>query len=239
MVNRFFSKRMIATGVLVFLLMGCQQGPAPTREALVEKFPDIEAGSLRAENKEILCPFVRMMERAGLFDEETNQESPLNVAVSSVRNGAEDFGCATVECGAVASAVANAQGGGGIDLELLHEANGIAHECGLTFAFGGTEVDDEVRAETLSRLAELADEDGNLIYDDLLAVKLEICAEQDVTMTTPGETEVKLIFAYLGGVENGSVPLSDVDRFLHATMPEYKTTSWVNATLLGNVQVQE
>jgi len=217
------------------VLTGCG-GDAPSREQLVTKYPDIEQGSLRAENTKILCPLLRMAERSGFFDEEVATESTLTVDVGSVTNGAKEFGCGTLECGAVAIAVGNGQPGDGIDLERLHEASGVAHDCGFTFAQGGTEVSDTVRQATLDRLSELADENGNVVYDDIKTVKLEICAAQGVEMTAPGETEARLIFAYLGGVERGFVPVSDIDRLLHAEMPETKTSSWVNAALLSAVK---
>lgn len=230
---------LIALLAVSVFLVGCERTPAPTREEIVAKYPDVESGSTRAENKKILCPFVRMLERAGLFDEELAGGTSSTVAVKSVGDSAKELGCSFLECNTVASVVSNGQSAEGVDLERLHEASGVAHDCGLTFALGGTEVSDSVRNTTLNRLAELADDNGELIYDDLLTAKLEICAQQGVEISSPGALETKLIFAYLGGVERGSVPYSDVVRFLNAEMPATKTTSWVNASLLNKVSTSE
>lgn len=227
---------LITLLMVSFFLAGCERTPAPTREEIVAKYPSLESGSVRPENTKILCPFVRMLERSGLLDEELAANSSSTVAVKSIGDSAKELGCAFLECNTVASIVSNGQSSEGVDLERLHEANGVAHDCGLTFALGGTEVSDVVRDATLNRLAELADDSGDLVYDDLLTTKLEICAQQGVELSTAGATETKLIFAYLGGVERGSIPLTDVARFLNAEMPATKTTSWVNASLLSKVR---
>ena len=214
-------------------LAACENGPAPTRDEIVEKYPDVAVGSLRAENPEVLCPFVRMLERSGLFDDEAS----LIVPVSDVVNAAHEFGCASLECRAVANIAEAAQGVGGVDIQNLHQAGSIAHaKCGLTFAADGTQVEDEVRQATLNRLFELADDNGHLVYDDIKTVKLEICAEQDVEMSASGETEIKLIFAYLGGMDQGFILFSDVERLLHAEMPETKARSWVTGSLITSVK---
>ncbi len=233
-------KQLKKTALILMTLMwvtACKQ--APTREEIVAKYPDVDAGGSREENKEILCPFVRMLERSGIFDDDVSEQQTLTVAASSVGRAAQEFGCGFVECNTVANLVAAGQSGGGmVHLDRLHEASGIAHDCGLTFELGGTQVSDTVRDATLDRLAELANAEGQLIYDDLLQVKQEICQAQGVSMSAAGETETKLIFAYLGGVERGFVMVDDVDRLLHAQMPLTKTSAWVNASLLSKVQPQ-
>jgi hypothetical protein len=216
-------------------MVGCG-GPVPTREEIVAKFPDAEAGSPRPENLKILCPFLRMLNRAGLVDDPRPARGRRAVAVGSVARASREFGCTPLECGAVALLVSSRQGPSGLDLERLHDAAPISHECGLTWGKGETEVNPMVRQATLDRLAELADENGNLVYEDIERVKLEICAAQNVANTPGGEIEMKVMFAYLGGVENGSVRLSDVGRLLNATMPETKTTSWVNWALVAQVE---
>jgi hypothetical protein len=45
-----------------------------------------------------------------------------------------------------------------------------------------------------------------------------------------------LIYAYLGGPEREYIEYSDVDKFLHATMPDYKATGYLNLSLVGEVQ---
>lgn len=231
---------MLYKKVLLFLsavsLTAACDGPVPTREEIVAKYPDVELGSDRPENTKVLCPFLRMLQRAGLFDDVAAFRAETAVPVRSVAKAVGEFGCATIDCGAVALVIASRQGSGGLDIEGLHAARGISHDCGLTFGKGETEVNPSVRQATLDRLAELADGDGNLVYDDILRVKLAICAAQNVVMTPGGEIEMKALFAYLGGVENGSVRLSDVESLLNATMPGTKTSSWVNSALIGQIK---
>jgi len=214
----------------------CNPQMAPTRQALVAKYPNIEQGSAQPENKKVLCPFQRMLVRSGIYDAEVLPQTTLTVPTQSVTDASFEFGCATGSCGPVAAAVDAGQPGTGVDLISLHKAGAISHDCGLTFALGGTQVSDAVRDATLARLQTLADASGHLSFTNLMTVKKEICDAQGVTITAPERVEVRLIYAYLAGVENGYILLSDVDRFLHATMPVHKSTSWMDATLLGQVR---
>ena len=77
------------------------------------------------------------------------------------------------------------------------------------------------RATNLARLAALADEEGRLTLEDLQAVKNQICDEQDVIITVPDQTEVLLIWTFLGGTDRGYIDYADVDRFFHAELPEF------------------
>lgn len=234
--NTTTKKLAVLTAATLFLI-GCEQGPAPSREAIVAQFPSVDQGTTRPENPRVLCPFVRMLERSGLFDEEVQNQPTLTVSVNQLTSAAKTFGCGFLECNTVARSVSSGQGNGGdaVNIGSLHTATGIAHECGFTFEFGGTEVSDEVRANTLARLAELADADGHLVYQDLLTTKLEICASQGVEKTAAGDLETRLIFAYLGGVDRGFISHADVTRFLHAEMPLVKTSKWINASLLNGI----
>lgn len=225
---------LVVTNIFV---AGCSDAPGPSREQLVAEYPSVEQGSTRQENIEIMCPFVRMLERSGLFDETFANQGDLDISTSELTSAAQEFGCAALECGTVAATAAVGQpGGSGVDIERLHEAAGIAHDCGLTFEYGGTQVSDDRRDATIARLGELADEQGHLVYDDILQVKLETCDGEGVGITTAGRTETKLIFAYLGGVDNGFVTLDDVSSFLHAEMPSVKTRFMVDARQLGKVR---
>ncbi|MBV1883162.1 MAG: hypothetical protein KUG82_16100 [Pseudomonadales bacterium] len=217
------------------IITGCY-GPMPTRDELATAYPDVEQGSSRSENTEVLCPYVRMLERAGLFDEELSGKPTMELITESVTSAAQTFGCATLECGTVAKQVSSGQGLAGVDIGQLHLADGVAHECGLTFVDGGTVVDEGVRQATLDSLALLADEDGHLVYLDIEAVKAEVCASQGLNISTAGLTEIKLIYAYLGGVDRGYVLHSDIVRLFNAELPETITTSWINAVLLSKVQ---
>jgi hypothetical protein len=66
-------------------------------------------------------------------------------------------------------------------------------------------------------------------------VKLEICEAQGVDISGAGNLEVRLIFAYLGGVDRGYILHSDVVRFLHGSMPETITEKLITAGLLSRV----
>jgi hypothetical protein len=194
-------------------LSGCERSPILTAQQLVDAYPNVGPNSSRAENTDILCPFLRLIERSGLFDDQDD----LVIPAADVADAARIFGCSKTNCQTIATATGTAQAGfGGVDLEALHAAFGISHECGLTYEFNGTSVSDEVRTNTLDRLAELADENGHLVYQDLETVKLEICDAQGVGSTLIGMGEVQLIYAYLGGSDNGYIQHSDVVRFLTA-----------------------
>lgn len=214
--------------------------PAPTREQIVAKYPTVDQGSMRPENRKILCPFTRMLERSSLFDSERLANGTSVVSVDTISKAAIDFGCSSLVCkDLVAKAVSSAQGRNGVDVDIekLHAAGSVSHQCGLTFAQGGTEVSDAVRQTTLGRLALLADAKGHLTYANIYAVKQAICAEQGLAIDNEGgDLEPKVLFAYLGGVENGFVALSDVDKLLHAEMPATKAKSWVDALLLLQVK---
>ncbi len=197
-----------------------------SREALVSKYPQIEEGSTQPENKKILCPFHRLLERAGIYDADKKEQSPLTVSVLKITAFAREFGCIIAGCGGVATAVSAGQltegttTQGNVNVESLHTALGIAHDCGLTFAKGGTEVSDTVRAQTLAALSQRADADGHLKYSDLEAVKLNICAAQGVQNTSAGTIEIGLIYTFLGGNRRGYIDYSDVERLFFAELPK-------------------
>ena len=233
-------KILIASGtlltVVVLTIIWGRSGEAPSREGLVENYPSVGIKSDRPENKKILCPFLRTVERAGLLDAYKSVKS-YKTPMFQLIKAAQTFGCGMLECGAVAAKVSKGQKRtlgqdfGYISLEKLHKAEGVSHECGFTFAKGGTQVSDRVRANTFSRLVAKSNDKGQLSYQDLLETKMEICQAQNVEISDPGRVEVKLIFAYLGGVERGYVDLDDVKRLFHAEMPKYKTARWIRFDL--------
>ncbi|RZA23947.1 MAG: hypothetical protein EOP10_11325 [Proteobacteria bacterium] len=187
--------------------------PALDRDALAAKYPGMDEGSTKPENKKILCPFHRMLERAGLYDSSKKEQSALTVSIIKIATIAQEFSCKFTSCGVVATAVSAGQLTtftsklAHVNLEALHKAPGVSHECGLGFAKGGSEVSDAHRAATLAKL-------------NLQTVKEGICKEQSVKNTFAGETEVKLIFAFLGGVDRGFIDYSDVELFFHAELPK-------------------
>lgn len=209
----------VTVGLGIMGLFGCG-ADMPTRDKLATDYPEVLTNSGVAENKKILCPFLRMIEKTGLI-ESRSEGGSAGISTPDLVRATTEFGCSVPFCGALANGAAVAQPGlEGVNLEALHTARAVAHECGLMFAFEGTEVDDGVRESTLNSLAELANEEGHLTYADLLEVKLGICESQGVQITLLGRSEVKLIFAYLGGLDRGYVTLSDVEKFFNAELPE-------------------
>lgn len=204
----------------------CADTSAEKRASLIEKYPDIAENTDRPENKNVLCPFLRMLERAGIFDPEKEKQSSLTVGIIKIGRVAREFACPVLGCGGVATAVSAGQLSqlatkpGSVNLEALHKAVGIAHDCGLTFALGGTEVDDAVRSRTLAELKKRSDNEGRLEFSDLEEVKLNICNEQGVELSAAGDVEVGLIYTFLGGNERGFVDYSDVELFLNAKLPK-------------------
>jgi hypothetical protein len=205
-------------------------------------YPNIDDGSTRLENKKILCPFHRLMERAGKYDSSAaaSVTGQILVKVADLVAAAEEFGCKVSGCKPVAHAVSAGQNThlkdraakvaqfGKVNVTRLHKARGIAHDCGLTFEKGGEVVSDARRDLSLQKLKALADakpqaEKGTLLLADIQQVKQEICALEGSKSTFAGEFEMKLIFNYLGGNDRGFIEYSDVERFLHAKMPLTKS----------------
>lgn len=201
-----------------------------TSEQLIDRYPDIASYSERPENKKILCPFHRMLERSGVYDN-SKKDNQIIVGIYKIVKAARTFGCKIAGCSLAATIASSGQTtylkdvikghamAGKVNVTALHKARGLAHDCGLTFAKGGTEVDDQVRANTLKRLEELS-VDGKLTEDNLFTVKQEICDSQEVEMSFGGKVEVGLIYTYLGGHDRGYIEYTDVEKFLHASMPD-------------------
>lgn len=225
---------LIAVMTASVLLTACG-GDAYTSAELSSMYPDVSANSTKAEDAEVLCPFQRMLKRSGILDDAI-EENSFEVKNRILTEANEVFGCDSTTCATAIGYASLAQGNWNtIELDRLHEAGFLSHDCGLTFEFGGITVSDTRRSATLDRLAELA-VDGRLVYNDLITVKQETCAQEGVEMTVGGETEVKLIYAYLGGPEREYVDYSDVDKLLHATMPDYKASTYINLSLVGEVE---
>ncbi|MFW7378699.1 MAG: hypothetical protein ACOH5I_07830 [Oligoflexus sp.] len=227
---------LITVALAIIAILWARSGSAPTSDQLISDYPNIAELSERQENKKILCPFLRIIERAGLLDTYKSTEN-LAVGITSLVKAAQTLGCGMIECGGVALKVSKGQQEtldqdlGIISLEKLHLAEGIAHDCGFTFAKGGEEVSDEVREQTLLRIASMANDQGHVGFDALLTTKNEICADQNVEISEAGLIEVKLIFAYLGGMDRGFIYLDDIRRLFHAEMPINKTSRWIRLDL--------
>lgn len=220
-----FRSLTILTASLFLLFPMNASSKAADRDELVSRYPGLEDQNLKAENPKILCPFHRLLERAGLYDSSKDSPGPLLVSILKVTAVAREFGCDIIQCGTVATAVSGGQVTtrtshfNNVNLESLHTALGVSHDCGLAFAKGGNEVNAAHRARTLSALADRQDANGRLQYEDLVAVKESICSEQGVRNTFAGKTEMKLIYSFLGGKKRGFIDYSDVERFLNAELP--------------------
>lgn len=221
--------------ILVFLVISVSVSAKEfiSADELMAKYPSVGAESPRVEDKRILCPFWRMVERSGALDLiKAKRTSEIMVSVRKITNMAYEFGCKKLGCGTVAGLVSVGQlprlatRVGHVNLSKLHKATGVAHDCGFTFEKGGNVVSEVQRAETLARMKDIADHNevkGQLSQEDLMNVKLQICAEQGVKISKAGEVEVGLIYSYLGGKDRGYILYSDVERLFHGIMPETKS----------------
>jgi hypothetical protein len=208
----------------------------PTSEDLRAKYPEIAEGSDKKENKEILCPFWRLIERTGsLKSMNISSNSDVILSIKNLVAKATEFGCRWFECGSVANLVSAGQLTHpgttkllSVNISKLHKARGVAHDCGFTFVKGGTKVSNIKRLKTLNRLKRIADNNhskGTLSNEDLMSVKLQICKEQNVEISKAGSIEVDLIFSFLGGKDRGFVEYEDVKRLFHAEMPLTKAVN--------------
>lgn len=71
----------------------------------------------------------------------------------------------------------------------------------------------------MAALTVLQNGDGYVTLEDLRQVKDDICAQQGVSSTSPGRSEVNLIWTFLGGEVRGFIETSDVERFLNGKLP--------------------
>jgi hypothetical protein len=132
-----------------------------------------------------------------------------------------------------------------------------SHDCGYTFQFGDEAVNDETRTATLQRFKEIADKNaGRISIADLVAVKKESCqrdykiykakgllpfnlvdeAKQTLIPDSRDQMEVALIYAYLGGVDNGYLTYEDLSNFFYAKIAPNKTRFLLDFPLLGIAQ---
>ena len=213
------------------------------------------------ENKKVLCPFLRMIERTGVWKDEIKKNiaqlsanNPyLPVTVKVLIEEALDFGCGESGCKPVAIGVSAGQqlqspdkiGDESIvDIGKLAQARGTAHDCGYTFGLGETEVNPLRRAETLAMLKNRAKNHDQLTLNDLIEVKKTWCkrdyeeakktsltrlknkiddANQTLVFSQADTVEFLLIWSFLGGVDRGFIRVVDVEDFLHARLPAFKT----------------
>jgi len=203
---------------------------AHQRAELLRKYPGLADSQLaqRAENPKILCPFHRLIERAGIYDSHRSKgsdENSLFISIQKIAQIAQDFGCSLLNCGGAATAASTGQllthstEAGYVNLLQLHRAVGAAHDCGFTFALGGSAVSEKTRQNTLAILKTFADEKGRVGLEDLNMLKTLRCKIQGATLTIPDQIEVDLIYTFLGGSERGYVDYDDVVRLFYAELP--------------------
>ncbi len=199
---------------------------------MIEKYPSIGRDSKRPEDKKILCPYLRLIERSGLFDSEKLKSEPeLIVSLRKLLSGVKDFGLRYFagKTAATVTSIGQSTSGtsklGKVNLHSLHTAKGIAHECGLTFGHKETIINTDVRKNTLNRLKAISI-NGKLSLDNMLKIKEEICFAQGVRASFVGMGEVALIFKFLGGNDNGFVYYNDVELFLNGYMPLTKSKEY-------------
>lgn len=196
----------------------CSVTPNMNPTELLEAYPDILSDE-PPENKNILCPLVRIAKRYGLFGDDSLVAIPEALRAIGVLGTAPNMKFAGF--GVIISVSQTFQFlslPGFVNIEALHKT-AISHDCGLQFAKGATATDDEYRNSTLSKLAELTDDDGHLSLDDLNVVKKSICEEQGVESTMIGRGEMVFIYTLLGGTARGYIEYSDVERFLYSKLP--------------------
>ena len=206
-----------------------------TSKELRNDYPNVDDDTSRDENRKILCPFHRLMERAGKYDNlPASLQDQVIVKISTLVTAAREFGCKITGCKTIAHVASLGQNTslkdrksdfarlGKVNVTRLHKAKGLAHDCGLTFEKNDIEISDKRRNLTLNKLKKIAQANrpnGTLLLSDIQKTKEEICKLENVKSTIAGRFEMKLIFKYLGGEDRGFVEYSDVERFLHAKMP--------------------
>jgi hypothetical protein len=79
---------------------------------------------------------------------------------------------------------------------------------------------------------------GTLTYSDIIQVKLDICESENVTITSAGEVEAQLIFAFTGGIERGFVDYTDVEGFLQVDnrLPATRAGEEITLFYLAHIQ---
>jgi len=205
----------------------CSYNPKFKPEEFIESFPSVFLTNPE-ENDNILCPFIRLIERYGILTNEDSlipQDDPNLYTITAVNRAAKKLGAGTFGVTAASKSVSVGQLTNGVtdlghvNVTSLHLAQGVAHDCGLTFELGGTTVSDSRRSSTLAALEALQDENGRLALQDLVDVKEGICADEGVEISGIEKLELMLMWTFLGGKVRKFIEYSDVERFLNAEIP--------------------
>lgn len=164
----------------------------PTCEELITQHPVLDRDQ-PAEEKRIICPFLRMLQRTGLFKENAqenlakskNPEAVMPITLSVLERIVQKFGL-VVPAAAFGSpaGVAAAQQGRNqadmtdndtVDIGRLTEAPSISHNCGFNFLLNAKSISDEARNASLASLKASA-KDNRILFSDLEKTKAEACA---------------------------------------------------------------
>ena len=228
---------------------------AESSEELIAKYPDLVNDAIKG-NPLILCPFLRMLERSGRLDEaDADTDDVQHIRTDDLKEAADEFGCdTTTACGPVVDTVCAGQTvtdgfsfswfnpfrSREVDLQRLWDAPPISHDCGFTFEKGAGEsgVSTDRLTSTLASLKARANANDQLVYQDILDTKNEICDGEGVEITAAGLIETQLIFAFLGGNERGFIDYADVEGFLQvdSQMPQTKAEEQITAFYLLQVK---
>lgn len=198
----------------------CSVGPKLDPTKLLETYPELLSDDPPI-NDRILCPFLRLLERYDLVDSDM---APL-FTIGAIIEGGSILGnpksqSLLASTGASLGQLVNGETKfNRVNLEALHAANMISHDCGITYALGGDKLDYSVINSSIAVLTELEDDEGHLTLEDLDALKGTICDSQGVEMTLVGYFENRLLWNFLGGNERDFIETSDVDRILHTKLP--------------------
>ncbi len=187
---------------------------------LAQQFPSIAPGSQAPVDHEVKCPFVRLMERAHLIGRG-------KVSILALAKGADKLGLRGLEAFLVATLtsfgqvkhefnqkglLASLKFLGYVDIDRLQDADGVAHDDLFSTDLYTTLKDLKAIADT---------QDGKLYAHDLADKKSTIAAALRMSVGNASQTENKLPYVLLGGLKNGYIQYTDLERFLAYTeLPE-------------------
>ncbi len=140
-----------------------------------------------------------------------------------------------------------------VDIGQLAQAKGSAHDCGFNFTHADIAVNPQIRSRTLARLQQLADGDGRLSYADLVTVKKERCradyadfghlpgtvfrnqvnaAKDSLIPDEHDQTEVALIYSYIGGPDRGYIAYGDLEQLFNGQIPDHRSKFLLDGAML-------
>ncbi len=170
---------------------------------IVQKYPSAIA-SVPAEDKKVLCPFLRMVHRTGVWKQEIINNLLQNagkgnlmypLTIKALLAPALEFGCGVGGCKPVAVGVSAGQTKTDpslindmslVDIGNLPDALGVAHDCGYSFGLGEREVNPARRDESLRMFKARAKNGTDISLADIIQVKQENCKKDYQTAKSSG-----------------------------------------------------